>query len=225
MNKLPLLILVFCITLFNSAIAKPSFEWSKLQPLQKEINDPFANLTNEQLDKLGYYLGLVNHLNQQQLNNEKLKPLEQKKQELEAWFKAEKLNIESLLSQRQNIIKQRTLNATNVNQNVIDKEVSLTGYIVPLNANEPKLDGIFLREVSPYIIIGHQHQSPDANQTIWIEGAPDLAIKALDQAVTFKGILKQVSINKTVTAIDGYTVNYAASYQLINAQKVVNGEN
>ncbi|WP_068545646.1 DUF3299 domain-containing protein [Thalassotalea crassostreae] len=221
MKQLLSLFLILSISVFQSAYAENSFNWATLQPEQQEVIDPFAQLSPMQLDKLGYYLGLVKYLQQQNTDapkDDKLVSLMQKKDELESWFKSEKMDVDLLLMQRQEIIKLRTENATNTNPLAIGKEITVTGYIVPLNANEPKLNGFFLRQNSPYIIIGHQHTSPDANQTIWIESDKKLSIKALDKAVSLTGVLTPTSVNKTVIAIDGYDVDYAASYKLEAAE-------
>ena len=193
-----------------------NWDWSQFIPEQISVDDPFAKLTKEQLDDLGYYVGLKQDIESIEKYNPKYEKLSQRKAELEKlekYLKNQGVDINYLLSQRNRVIAARTHNATSVNTSLINKTGTISGFVIPVKRENNKLVEFFLIEESPFGHAGHNHHSPNPNQAIHVIYEPGISVIFKD-LMSLTGTLKKKVQAKTVTLLDGHTVEMEASYQL-----------
>ncbi len=176
--------------------------WQDLLPSQNlkesNFNDPFAQLTPEQLEDLAI-LSRIRWLiasNKADPNGESA----QEAKQIEEKFTQAGINVDWLLSQRQTVRQQRIEQATN--KTLEGQDIKLSGVILPLYWNEERLMTHFL--LMPYLAQCSHFPPPPPNQIIYVE-----SVKAIDiQALTAN--LKKSEYSFLWVAIEG-TINLKAT--------------
>jgi hypothetical protein len=123
------------------ATAPRPLEWDALQPPPaKPLDDPFANLADEQLDALRQ---LVRARTLTALGVPVSDAGRVKQAEITRQLEAQGVAIEPLLAQREAIIEQRRREAETGVASLDGAQVELTGYLLPVGTNGDRT-GVFL---------------------------------------------------------------------------------
>ncbi|WNC67298.1 DUF3299 domain-containing protein [Thalassotalea nanhaiensis] len=200
----------------NSGSNKVNWNWEKILPEQKQVNNPFAKLTKTQLDDLGYYVGMKQDIEAVEKQSPKYEKLPLRKTELEKlgkYLTAQGIDIDYLLSQRDRVIEARTHNAINVNSSIINQLGTISGYVIPIKRENNKLVEFFLIEENPFGHAGHDHSSPNPNQVIYVNFKSGINVM-FKELMTLTGVLTKQTYSAEVTMVDGHTTDMEASYQL-----------
>jgi len=185
--------------------------WQDLLPNQTQnqsnIEDPFAQLSPEQLEDLAIlsrirWLIASNKADPHGLSAQEAKQIE------EAFIK-KKIDIDWLLSQRQAIRQERIEQSTN--KTIEAQNIKLSGVILPLYWNEEKLITHFL--LMPYLGQCSHFPPPPPNQIICVECAKPFDIQKLTANrpksqysfiwVTVEGKISLTATNHNVFRVDG----------------------
>lgn len=195
------------------------WQWSSLMPKPSVIDDPFKKLTKDQLDDLGYYVGLKNDIatiEQSTPSYKKLPSLKAELNELAKHLSSQDVDIDYLLSQREIILQARKQQATAINDEVNDHHGNITGFIVPMTKTPNGLAEFFLVENSPLLAISHDHYSPMPNQVIYIKMSNGLIVD-IKKKVTLSGTLTSKVVDAEVLMPDGHETEFVSAYQLNDA--------
>ena len=168
-----------------------TIRWSVLAPENgKPFNDPFAKLTQNQLADLSYVVRV-----QRLIAENKIKPdgVDAK----EAAGLARKLTTEGvdigwLMAQRKRIQQIRGLQVGSLSKSIAkslgDKNVTLTGYVIPIEVNEGRLTEFFL---VPTIAACSHEDAPRRLQVVFV---------ANEQGITPPGRRTPVRVTGNVVA-------------------------
>ncbi|MEW6998440.1 DUF3299 domain-containing protein [Colwelliaceae bacterium BS250] len=208
------IILIFIAYSCSLQAKQQTLDWQNLLPKLDAFADPFKKLTATQIDDLGYYVALSDDIANIEHKNPEHKSLPKLKQEqtlMSEMFTSHHINVEYLLSQRAAVTNRRKLEATAVNDDVINKTFVIKGYLVPEKSTNGLVSKSFLVVESPHLNLSHDHDAPEPNQVIYVD-FKDKPIKYSKQQITITGQLTKVTYSAGLKSMDGHDVNYQASY-------------
>ncbi|TRX54546.1 DUF3299 domain-containing protein [Thalassomonas sp. M1454] len=194
--------------------------WQKLRPNLAPFNDPFKQLTQPQLDDLGYFVALsedITLIESQAPNYKKLPELKLKQTALEQELQSQNINVNYLLSQRKIVMQKREQAATATNPEIINSSTkhTVSGYLVPIEIENNAIKTAFLVKDSPYFVVAHQHHVPQPNQTIYVDLSKSNIMPSKEK-VTLSGLLNTDDVKKNLKSADNHEMNYHAVYKLEN---------
>ena len=182
-----------------------TIRWSVLAPENgKPFNDPFAKLTQNQLADLSYVVRV-----QRLIAENKIKADGGDAKEaagLARKLTTEGVDIGWLMAQRKRIQQIRGLHVEDVSKSIVeslgDKEVTLTGYVIPITVDHGQVLEFFL---VPTVAACSHEAAPAPLQVVYV--STDEGFAAPDKAtpVRVTGIIKASSKAKTKISASGKT--------------------
>ena len=170
--------------------------WDDLAPAPIEYDNPFSELSPEQLD------GLRKLLRFQQAGESDGRGSPEEAAALRAKLEADGLDIEGLFEQRRIIMETRQKIATATNDELIGQSVRIPGYLLPLEIKEQKaVEFILVPTVGACI----HTPTPPANQMVHVHYPDGFAIKVLYTPIWISGELLAETKVETVRYVDGET--------------------
>jgi hypothetical protein len=180
------------------AAAPHLLEWDALQPrAAKPLDDPFARLSEEQLDSLRE---LVRARMLAALGVPVTDAGRVKQAELTRQLEAQGVVIEPLLAQRDAIIEQRRREAETAVAALDGAEIELSGYLLPVGMSGDRTDEFLL--VAGPGSCSHA-QPPPANQVVHVRVPQPLAVTAQYTPATVRGTLRVDPQSTLVFVVDG----------------------
>lgn len=187
-------------------IASPlDLTWKDLAPVSAEIANPFEALSSEQMDTLRTIHRLESGV-QQQGESETPK----RAQELRAALAAQGLDADALFASRLEIIKARRTAAAAVNDKVLDRDVRLPGYILPLKLEDRRTTEFLL---VPTVGACIHTPPPPANQMVHVFYPRGIEVDGLYDPVWVKGNLRSQTTKQGVRYVDG-SADIEVSYSM-----------
>jgi hypothetical protein len=202
------LILAFMIALVSAGqlLAEPrQVGWDDLIPSAPApaIENPFDAMQPEQIDILRKILRLELGLEPGDTD------AVVEAAELRAKLEAEGLDVDDLFAKREEIMEQRRRVAESVNEDFVEKDVRLPGYLLPLEMRDRKAVEFLL---VPTVGACIHTPPPPANQVVHVRYPEGFAVDGLYTPVWINGRLKAESSTQRVGYSDGQarvTVSYA----------------
>jgi uncharacterized protein len=202
------LILAFMIALVSAGqlLAEPrQVGWDDLIPSAPApaIENPFDAMQPEQIDILRKILRLELGLEPGDTD------AVVEAAELRAKLEAEGLDVDDLFAKREEIMEQRRRVAESVNEDLVEKDVRLPGYLLPLEMRDRKAVEFLL---VPTVGACIHTPPPPANQVVHVRYPEGFAVDGLYTPVWINGRLKAESSTQRVGYSDGQarvTVSYA----------------
>jgi hypothetical protein len=180
------------------AAAPHLLEWDALQPrAAKPLDDPFASLSEEQLDSLRE---LVRARMLAALGVPVTDAGRVKQADLTRQLEAQGVAIEPLLAQREAIIEQRRREAETGVAALDGAEIELSGYLLPVGMNGARTDEFLL--VAGPGSCSHA-QPPPANRVVHVRVPQPLAVTAQYTPATVRGTLRVDPQSTLVFVVDG----------------------
>lgn len=185
-----------------SAVAEPaSVNWQDLVPEVDEIANPFESLSDDQMDALRRIVRL-------EWMDDPEKTVEAKA--LRAELNAQGLDVDALFAARLELMEQRRLAATAVNEALIGQEIRIPGYVLPLEVrNRKAVEFLLVPTVGACI----HTPPPPANQLIHVVHPEGIEIKGLYDPVWVMGVMEADQSVQDVRYADGQA-EVAVSYAM-----------
>ncbi len=193
-----LFLLCFLVAFAAAAGANESREilWEDLVPEVEPYDDPFPDLTYEQIDDLRTVLALEEATPEFRELPENVVLLEEARARLEEAG----LDIAYLFRQREVVMEKRLEQATTVNMSVVDQTVRLPGYLLPLEMKGRKVVEFLL---VPYVGACIHTPPPDPNQIVHVVYPRGFEAEGLFTPVRITGRMIAQSSRQTVAYADG----------------------
>lgn len=191
------------------AIAAKPVVWPDLKdPMASSFEDPFAALNIRELRSLGTVLRLRQQLKQPGFEGSARREAEARLSNEEAKLAAAGIQTDWLLSQRKEIGKQRAKAALKGNAGLEGVEISITGYVIPV---EPAEGG---RTMTGYLVpeagMCSHMPAPDPNQMIRYKLDTDYVAREIYEPVELTGRLSLALTRQEITLLDGQVEMLAA---------------
>jgi hypothetical protein len=177
----------------QAAEAQP-VSWADLAPAQVEYDNPFTELSMDNVDGLRRLLQLRSR------NTGDDAKSSQEAATLQAELEKSGLDVDLLFVKREQIIQIRKAAATGVNEAVLGRQVRLPGYVLPLEVKDYKAVEFLL---VPTVGACIHTPPPPANQLIHVHYPQGIEVKGLYQPVWIQGQLAKQQTVKTVRYVDG----------------------
>ncbi|GLS89757.1 hypothetical protein GCM10007916_08240 [Psychromonas marina] len=211
MKKRLLLPLLFSLISVAQASNVTNIGWSDLQGKVAPYHDPFKELTGEQLYNLSLYARITGIKKQ---SPEKVTEAMQKEAEdAKVMLENEKIDIAYMFEQRFIIMKKRQQAAMATNKLLIDTNIEIAGYMLPL-----EFDGELVTEflLVPTIGACSHEPVPSPNQLILVKAENAIKANSLYMPIKISGILRTTAQAKDLYLVDGQK-NIDLSYRVDNA--------
>ncbi|WOH38829.1 DUF3299 domain-containing protein [Thalassotalea fonticola] len=197
--------------------------WKQLLPAKSSFEDPFKQLNANQLETIGYVVGMRNRIQTLKTSADADKPemitlinnYTERLNDALSHLEQDSIDLDYLLSQRSAVMKHREQQATAIAPRWINQSVSISGFALPVSIKNGLLTEFFMIEMSPALSIGHDHKAPKPNQTILIKYPQGIKIKNGETKITVSGHLSQQWFNKEIVLADNHKTEYEAAYQLV----------
>lgn len=204
---------------FGAPVSAALWQWSDLVPSSEPFDDPFLNLSQAQLDDLGYLVGLSEDIAMLEHRNPdyaRLSVMRAERDQLTRELTLQDVNVAHLLSMREKVAETRQQMATATVDEILGTTGALHGFLVPLQGNESEASRYFFVEFSPLQAYGHEHFSPHPNQTILVEVGEHWGHR-YECPVIVSGELQATQHRKTVVTPDGHEILMESAYSLDDA--------
>ncbi|MFD1315144.1 DUF3299 domain-containing protein [Namhaeicola litoreus] len=187
--------------------------WDDLVPGEVKIDDPFEELTEDQIDDLRYIvrMRMLQERKPGSVGAESLKTLEEKEKKLTA----EGVDIEGMLVQHTAITELRKKSGEAVVDSLNGLNIRMLGYLLPLDF-EGKNGVEFL--LVPWVGACIHTPPPPLNQMVYIKFDKGFEMNASFAPVWVEGTLQTKSLTKLLYLVDGTSeinVGYAMSAEKI----------
>ncbi|GEA50914.1 hypothetical protein VIN01S_17180 [Vibrio inusitatus NBRC 102082] len=172
--------------------------WQDLVPQLETVQDPFAKLDSNQL----YDLGTIARFRDAK-KIEGFKPSKESINEikaLESDLNKSGIDVDELFFQREMIMQQRKKLATLPNENVLDKQHRIPGFITPVEMEGTKVTKFFLVPTAGACI---HTPPPPPNQIVLVEYPEGVELVSLQTPVWVEGELFNQSVKADVNYSDG----------------------
>lgn len=203
------LILAFMIALVpaGALLAEPrQVGWEDLMPsaTAAAIENPFEAMSPEQIDTLRKILRL--ELGLETGNTDATLEAAQ----LRAKLEDEGLDVDDLFAKREEIMEQRLRAAESVNEDLVEQDVRLPGYLLPLEMRDRKAVEFLL---VPTVGACIHTPPPPANQVVHVRYPQGFVVEGLFTPVWINGRLRAESSTQKVGYSDG-EARVAVSYAM-----------
>jgi len=181
-NQILLVFAMVCIVCGASASAeRAAISWGELVPQQSVIDDPFAELSYDQMEALRTIL-------RYEMSKDKSPSYVTAEEagHLRSQLLDEGLDVDWLFEQRDIVIQQRREQATAVNPDVIGEDVRIPGYVLPLEFDGQKVTSFLL---VPYAGACIHTPPPPANQMVHVTYAHGIEVTGLFTPVWVEGTM------------------------------------
>ena len=172
-------------------------KWDGLVPATQPLEDPFKDLTEDQLydlESIVYFreidgqLGPITPEDTQDVHN------------LTANLRSAKLDVDALLLTYEKYIKEIERRSWLVNNDLKGRLIRLAGYILPLEFSESGVDEFFL---VPYVGACIHVPPPPPNQIVYIRTKEKIIVEELYRPVWVTGRLNIEASSRNLTLVDG----------------------
>jgi hypothetical protein len=171
--------------------------WEDLVPKAPAGEDPFAELSRDQLSDLA----IVFSIRDRKARGEKVTDLDAaEERRLSAKLKQGGVDVDDLLARRKEIVAKRQARAGGVNQTLNGKQVRIPGYLLPLEYSG-KLVSEFL--LVPWVGACIHTPPPPPNQIVHVKADKPFETNGMFAAVWVTGTLATASSKKALFMIDG----------------------
>lgn len=202
--------LVFSATLALAAEDR-SVDWSDLvDPLAQTYEDPFRDLSSQQIEALRTIVRNRARLNDPTLSEAQMADSAAKINTALAELAEDGIDADWLISQRWLVADRREKAATAGNPNLDGRNVTLAGYAIPAPPNE---DGTTVVYLVPERGMCSHTPPPNANQMIRARVKGDWSPSAIHEPVRLTGKLSIEETNHSFRIVDG-DVPMRSSYVL-----------
>lgn len=172
--------------------------WDDLVPAELDFDDPFEKLSEDQL----YNLALVARYREQQESKAKSPDFtDADYKEAVASLKADKIDIDGLISRREEITEKRRLRGQTANAELNGQNIRLPGYLLPLEFKEKRVTEFLL---VPWVGACIHTPPPPPNQIVHVrlEKGYDLG-EEIFTPVWVNGVMKTEKNNPELSFVDG----------------------
>lgn len=188
--------IMICMIFGGSAYAEQSaVGWGDLAPPQSVIEDPFADLSYEQLDALRK---LLRHETSKANPSRGITSDDAVK--LRTQLADDGLDVDWLFKQRQIVMQARRDQSTSVNPDVIDTKIRLPGYVLPLEFEGLKVTSFLL---VPYAGACIHTPPPPANQMVHVSYQEGIEVSGLFTPVWIEGKITAEYLAQDIGYSDG----------------------
>ncbi len=198
-------------------------DWDDLR-VEVSIEDPFKEMTREQLLKLSIY---ENTVSMQQsfpkaVSEERIKEAEEAK----SWLSEQGIDVEETLAQREVIKKQRRRRAISTNSALDGKQIQIPGYLLPLEFQGKEVTEFLL---VPWVGACIHTPAPPSNQIVYVTLEQPFEVRSQFEPVWVTGELMIDNVFKDLFLVDGsseISISYLVSeagverYQELGEQAV-----
>lgn len=187
----------FTISFAAPAMASDTVEitWTDLLPKAHSYDDPFVELDYSQIRDLAD-LYRIEVLNADRADQEQLA----KSVELRERLASQGLDPDQLFQQREIVMKQRKLAATEPNTNLLGKNVRLPGYLLPLEMVDQKAVEFLL---VPTVGACIHTPPPPANQIVLVRYEHGFDIDEVYKPVWISGEMRAQINSSSLHLVDG----------------------
>jgi len=180
-------------------------DWDDLK-VKDSIEDPFREMTREQLLKLSIYESAVS-LQQnypEAVSEERL----EKAEDAKSWLIEQGIDVEGTLAKREEIKKFRRRRAISTNPDLDGKQVRIPGYLLPL-----VYDGKTVTEflLVPWVGACIHTPAPPPNQIVYVTLEQPFEVRSQFEPVWVTGALMIDDVFKDLFLVDG-TAEISMSY-------------
>jgi hypothetical protein len=201
MDRLLASAFLLCLCSSVSMAEAPRIGWHDLVDAQAQsFEDPYADLTSDQVAELGTVVGTRAMLQDAALADEERTRAQARLSSAEAALAGDGIDVDWLLGQRWVVAERREKAATSVNADVDGKTVSLSGFAIPA---PPDPDGTPTAYLVPERGMCSHMPPPNPNQMIrvrlngqWIPSAPN-------EPVRLSGRLRHSPSQRELQMVDG----------------------
>lgn len=175
--------------------------WTELpDPTTQVYEDPFLELSIDQLSDLATVVRLRERLGSDAVSDQARPRLEARLSETEATLTDEGVDIEDMLAQRELVIERRTEAALSPNPDLDGSAVALSGFLVPA-PDAP--DGTAIAYLVPEFGMCSHYPPPPPNQLIRLRLPDDVLEAGLHFAATVRGELNALETDQQIYVVDG----------------------
>ena len=182
--------------------------WDDLVPADLDFDDPFEKLTEDQL----YNLALIARYREQKESKDKSPDFTRADyDEAMSKLKADDIDVDGLISRREEITEKRRLRGLTANSKLNGKSIRLPGYLLPLEFKDKKVTEFLL---VPWVGACIHTPPPPPNQIVHVKLDKGFDIgDEVFTAVWVNGKMKTEKNNPELSFIDGKQ-NIDVSYVL-----------
>jgi len=179
--------------------------WDTLAPPATVIENPFENLTDDQMETLRQILRF-------EASAERSNDAEAgaEAQALREQLAKEGLDVDGLFAARLAIMEKREAAASAVNESILDKNIRIPGYVLPLEFKDRKAVEFLL---VPTVGACIHTPPPPANQIVHVSYPEGIEVNGLFTPVWITGIMMAQSSVQKVGYSDGQT-DVSVSYTM-----------
>ena len=186
--------------------------WSDLK-VKMTFEDPFEALTGDQLMNLGIYARIQTM--KKQKPSSVSETMAEEAREAEATLKKENVDINGLLSKREEIKELRKKRAMAMNESLHGKVIKMPGYALPLEFDGEKVKEFLL---VPWVGACIHTPPPPPNQIVYVKLAESIEVKSRFEPVWVTGEVVVGGTSQNLYLVDGkaninigYTMNGAGA--------------
>ncbi len=209
-----LALLVLCLTATSAiAAAQPAprqIGWADLT-VRVEFEDPFEDLTPEQLMHLSIYARVTGM--QEQVPEKVSDGMREEAEEAAATLKAEGVDIAGLLAKREEIKELRKHRASATNPKLDGKRLKMPGYALPLEYEGKKVKEFLL---VPWVGACIHTPPPPPNQIVYVSLEQGFEVRSRFEPVWVTGKMEVGAATKNLYLIDG-TSDISIGYSIKGA--------
>ncbi|GEM79516.1 DUF3299 domain-containing protein [Vibrio superstes] len=205
---------VYAFGIFND---EKQLSWESLVIPTKTVDNPFENMSYENINTLREYSGLKDVLNKSnvKLDSESQQFIKDKLSSLESQLEKQGLDANELYRVRSEITEMNRRNIYSPNPQVIDKNWIIGGYLVPIDMDGMKVTRFFLVPIAGQCI---HTPAPAANQIILVTYDDGIAMNSLEDPLWISGKLETELNTDNATYYDG--INKVESLYQMDAENV-----
>ena len=191
------LAIVFSLPFANPATASEPVDisWSDLLPEERPFHDPFAELEYGQISDLAdlYRIEVLKSVEENDATRAAAVEIRER-------LVSEGLNPDQLFKQRDIVMNQRRLAATEANPDLVGKVVRIPGYLLPLEmAGQKAVEFLLVPTVGACI----HTPPPPANQMVFVRFEQGFEVDELYKPVWISGELRAQSHSNALHLVDG----------------------
>lgn len=189
----------FLVSLSHPAAAMDPLEitWVDLLPEERPYHDPFAELKYSQISDLANLYRIEVLKIGEDDNATRTRALE-----LRESLVSQGLDPDQLFRQREIVMNQRKLAATEPNPDLLGKTVRLPGYLLPLEVVDQKAVEFLL---VPTVGACIHTPPPPANQMVFVRYEQGFEVDELYKPVWISGEMRAQSHSNALSLVDGQT--------------------
>jgi uncharacterized protein len=211
--KKVLLILLLSLTSVIQAQAQPiKIGWQDLQGKVPPYQDPFADLTEDQLYNLSVY-GRITEMKKLYPSYELTDAMLKEAEDAKAQLIKEKVDIDEMFAQREIIIEKRRKAASVTNDLLANREIEMSGYMLALEFDNGEVSEFLL---VPTIGACSHKPIPPANQLIYVKAKESIAAGSPYMPIKITGTLRITPSTQDLYLVDGKK-EIKMAYSLENA--------